>query len=499
MNGVGDLKVKLTRCEILWLLGVLCLATFFRLLFVIKFPWSPAGDPLEYHELAVGLRIRGEFSLPTSDGRYELTGARFPGYPVFLAICYFLLGDSSINALNYIPYVQLVLGLGICVLTFVLSRVLLGKRAGWIALILISLDPYLSGIGRMPMTETLAAFLLLSGVTLATLYPTRPLALSATGIFLGWLVLTRLQYAPLLPLFGVIYWFFLVDRKVRGYIIFSALASSCLVLPWLARNWVVIGTPLPAYSYANNYAPKYYYQWCHNWVLFGTDIQNWYWFVSPDEKLLPPYAYSSPREKLLITTAFEGLRENARVLWERESKAQGRLVRRNFYITEIVTPREDQIFKELRKERLAANGVIGLLKILGIRATFLLWDFPKECSLMSLIPPSPNAVRERGLRKEVLRFAVVLTYWGFYPVIVFAFFGLFNGRLLTEKPWWSIICLVPLYGLFIHCWIGQVEGRELLPVTPFAIILAVNGLQVMRSLAKSKILRTDSSNHPGAR
>lgn len=175
---------------------------------------------------------------------------REPGYPLFIAGCYAVLGRQPAG----VRLVQAVLGALLCWPAYVLARRLAGPRAGRVAAALIALHPYLALFSVLLLTEGLLTLLLWS-VVAATTNPepradvgglvARVGPIAAAGV--GWAALAALR-SQAMVLFAVVAATALVvsrPRRALAVRLAAGLAGMALVAAlWAGRNQRVVGHPV---------------------------------------------------------------------------------------------------------------------------------------------------------------------------------------------------------------------------------------------------------------
>jgi 4-amino-4-deoxy-L-arabinose transferase-like glycosyltransferase len=186
-------------------------------------------------------------------GSYDSpTAFRPPLYPLVLAPLYWLqthLGLAWGWRLAAIAFIHLVFGAAATVLTFrVAERFGLGRWSS-LAAALVAIDPLLMQYTRLPMTETMAAMLVIGAIDLLSMseHRTDSLATFAAGGFLGLGMLCRTtmwSFAFTVVLVGCFCrggdgrrnW------KWAGTVLAVAIAVQ---LPWIGRNWLAFRRFVP--------------------------------------------------------------------------------------------------------------------------------------------------------------------------------------------------------------------------------------------------------------
>jgi 4-amino-4-deoxy-L-arabinose transferase-like glycosyltransferase len=325
----------------LFLVGAL-LAIALRLLFVMKFP-HVAGDTFIYGDIAKNWIDHGVYGFSQPGGDPEPTWIRLPGYPGFLAICFFLFGREHYTA---VMLVQLVVDVASCFVIADLARRMMNDRAGKIAFFLACLCPFTANYVASPMPETLSVFALASAYW--CLYfaldetKHRWLAWLGCGLFIAMGTLLRPDGGILLAAVG----FFLFVRLFRvpserrhtvlaGLLVLAAALAP--LVPWAYRNWKTFERFQPlAPRYANDadeFVPLGYNRWVRTWMAEYVSVEDIYWNMpgtDVDVNLLPKRAYDTPEEEARTRQLFADY-ETRTAIW----------------------PELDQKFEQLAKERVA--------------------------------------------------------------------------------------------------------------------------------------------------
>ena len=174
------------------------------------------------------------------------SGYREPGYPAFVAACYWLIGVHPMGAV----IIQSILG-AVGTVFFILCVIRLsGRDDAWLAWIsaLVSLaTPWMSSAGWVElMREDLSHTLLLGVILLADRlirrdHIRRPYA-AALGAWIGVGALIKATFVVVLPAILIV-WLAKSRRKAVLPAILALLATGAVVAPWLARNYFLFGQP----------------------------------------------------------------------------------------------------------------------------------------------------------------------------------------------------------------------------------------------------------------
>jgi 4-amino-4-deoxy-L-arabinose transferase-like glycosyltransferase len=216
--------------------AVFLLSLAVRLAYWGVFPAEPLEtDAIDYDTIGWNLAQGHGYTNPAG----EPTAFRPPVYPLFLAGVYYIAGHN----LDWVRWVQALLGAGICVLVCLTTRRLYDDRSAKLAGLLCALYPPLIIPTAAILTETLFMFWL--GLAVYGVISTRGLGWRfASGLALGLALMTRSILIFFLPfLMG---WFILV-RERRALVSAAAVLSGVLLvaLPWTIRNYSHFGAFVP--------------------------------------------------------------------------------------------------------------------------------------------------------------------------------------------------------------------------------------------------------------
>ena len=218
-------------------LGVIVLAaTLVRVAFAFRTPVFLLRDSASYYLPA--------WDLVNGLG-FDLSVRRTPVYPGFLAGVISLVGEELLA----VAFVQHALGILIAVLAYVLGRLTFGRIAGLLGGLLTALNGALLISEHYVMPETLLIFLLLLTLVVAVTAIRRhsPRLFLLTGILLGLGILCKPVAQILVPVIPFVALTCLgsVRRVVRPAILFGV-GLALVLVPWVARNWVVHGSATTA-------------------------------------------------------------------------------------------------------------------------------------------------------------------------------------------------------------------------------------------------------------
>jgi 4-amino-4-deoxy-L-arabinose transferase-like glycosyltransferase len=199
-------------------------------------PDSPArfaGDESQYHGLATDL-LRGQF--------FQWPG-RTPVYPLFLALCYLVLGPSIANVL----YAQAVVAATAVPLSYVLARRFLERPSALFVAALVALHPALIERVTIFYTESIYTPLLLITILslLWALEAPRLGRFALSGALMAVLTLCRPATGTLplvLPVLMPRTWS--LSRRAAAFAV-SAVSMAIVVAPWAYHNYQTFKVFMP--------------------------------------------------------------------------------------------------------------------------------------------------------------------------------------------------------------------------------------------------------------
>lgn len=278
-----------------------------RLWFIHYYPVVD-GDSLVYGEIARNWFWHGMYGFTRTTGIHP-TLIRLPGYPLFLAGCFFLFRIDHYNA---VMFLQAGLDLFSCLLLGGFAARTISLKTGVATLYLAALCPFTANYVASPLTETPTLFCIALGLYALVRYVEQP---AYTGWF--WALVFSISYGALLRPDGALLGLVLVPAMfwyARTHISTARsvnLALLCTLLtlvpfvPWTLRNARTFHVFQPlAPRYANNpgeYVPLGWIRWVQTWAGDYASTAEVYWDVngSPlDMHLLPSRAVDTPAEQV---------------------------------------------------------------------------------------------------------------------------------------------------------------------------------------------------------
>lgn len=315
-----------------WFLLIALAGAAARLFFVLHLSVIQ-GDSEVYGELAKCLALHHYLGLEKSTG-WVVTMIRMPGYPLYLAFCYLLMGVKNYTGAMC---VQIFVDLATCLLVADLARRLFGARAARSAFVLAAFCPFLLNYVATPLTECLETFFTVAaldaamvglatrgrrwwaacGVCIAAAIYLRP----DGGLLLGCIVIPMMLAA----------W---MDRRRARELAVSALLLGCLALaplaPWTVRNYRLFHViqPLvdPHAADPGEYIPHGWESWCRTWFFdysASMDIGFPVTGEAIDVKDVPDYAYSNPAQRATVQRLFEEYNVKFNITPEMDSEFAG--------------------------------------------------------------------------------------------------------------------------------------------------------------------------------
>ncbi len=218
------------------LLIIFILAALIRIVFVMAVEHAPLeNDAKEYDMLGYNLSLGKGYV--NSEG--IPTAIRPPGYPFLIGAIYYIFGHNLLA----VRIVQALLGAFQCVLAHLIFRQLFREKvfnmAGYITCFYLPIIVSTLEI----LSETLFTFILLAGVYLILLGPSRK-KLFLSGIIWGVALLTKPISAFFMPF--LFYW--LLKREKNAFLKSALVLSAGIILillPWSVRNYTKLHAFVP--------------------------------------------------------------------------------------------------------------------------------------------------------------------------------------------------------------------------------------------------------------
>jgi predicted acyltransferase/4-amino-4-deoxy-L-arabinose transferase-like glycosyltransferase len=319
---------------LLWVLAIvlflLCLAS--RVCLAYFYPVDGPGDGVVYTQLAKNLLEHNVFSLE-SEAPFTPTLVRLPGYPLFIAGVYAVVGHDNNTAVRI---VQAVFDAATCVIVALLAWLWTSdeerkwRNALW-TFLLTAVCPFIAIYTACLLTETMTTFLMVAMVLTATLAfrsgaeKTSALWWIFTGLLAGAAVLLRpdsglfaLGIGSTLVISGLF-----LNRAIEKSFskrlwqvvwkggVFS-LTFIAVLTPWTIRNERLFGVfqPLaPAHAeMPGEFVPHGYDRWLRTWVDDSRFIEPMLWNL--DEKpilmsAIPERDFDSPEERTRVAALLD--------------------------------------------------------------------------------------------------------------------------------------------------------------------------------------------------
>ena len=201
-----------------------------------------AGDELEYHQQGVFFTQGHWWWSRTPFGIPHPSLWKAPVYPLWVGALYSVGGVHP----GWVKTAQVVFGVAVIVLTWVLARRLFGERAAAAAAFLVAIYPMAFQFEELLYSEAIATPLLLGVLVLAWTRRPTPRRAVATGAVLGVAMLTRPSFG-MLGAAILVAWIALAGwRRGIALTAVAGVAAALVITPWTIRNHHVDGgfTPI---------------------------------------------------------------------------------------------------------------------------------------------------------------------------------------------------------------------------------------------------------------
>jgi len=224
------------RIFLLWIVGG---GLALRMLTILIWPMTPAGDSAAYHRKALQL-LAGE--------EYGQTAYTAPGFPAILAGWYRITAAHPLAA--YI--LGALFGTAAIVLTYDVARRTLSPSAARWAALLAAIMPTLVCTSARILTTAILTVFVLGIIDLAVISAGSGRrswwAVVGTGAVIAMASLVKPTFL-LIPILVLFSWLVQARRALVKWVVCGAVAT-CVVIPWTVRNYLVLGAFVPVTSAA---------------------------------------------------------------------------------------------------------------------------------------------------------------------------------------------------------------------------------------------------------
>ena len=503
---MGLPAVSKTRTRLLW--AVLILGAFLlRLVFIYFLGGNLDGDSNGYLLLGRNLLINRVYSIQ-SGPPLDPTFTRVPGYPLFIALVYFIKLDS----LGAIRFAQAIIDTSTCVAVGMLASgwELDEKRkkvASIVAFLLAAACPFTLRYVPAILSETLSTFLAVALVTAASY---ALLAKTERQAFAWWAIagitgalgtLVRPDgalffVAVIATLIGVSGFRFLVSSlkhltlKTEGRS--AASVSFCLAIaliafivtfaPWPIRNEIVFHRfillpprhlPLP-----DGFVPNGYYNWLQTWVDDQAYVQPLTWQLD----------YSPIALDQIPAKAFDSADERARVaeLLNRYNHPEPSST--NVAGMEVkITGEIDSAFAQVAAERRNRNPLRFYFSLPAKRAAALWFDthsdhYPFAGELFPLPTRTSFQNGSRSYSGYIMLWIFAVLVWGYTLLGVIGVWRMWRAEKTSSRIFAILLVLIVFTRLIFFSTLDNPEPRYLVQVFPFLSALGGIALAPLASI-----------------
>ncbi len=424
-----------TRYKLIWLLLIACVVRTAMLIALgEQISADPAQDVDRYLHLAESL---------AQSSTYQLHGQPTAFRPVLYPLAIAAGLKAGFTAKLWITILHVLLGVATVGLTYLLGTRLQNEKTGWLAGLLVTVDPILLHQSALVMTETMATFLaVLTMVCIARLLEKPgPLNVVLVAISFGLAGYCRPTfYVSALFTLGLL---LLVLQTGKFKRLLATFAIGCIVLlilsPWVYRNYQLFQKPIPATTHGgytlllgNN--PLYYQQLDNESGLFtATEFDEGVrrFNVSSD----PSYDF-----------------------WSAEASIKPAVITRN----------------ESQRDRFAY--LVAFHHIQKNPASFM-----QGCLARLKAFWSPLPAEKPGVRNDMLRYSVGIWYVLIY--LLAANFTLFHGRHWFHSALFAGFCMVLSFSLMHSVFWSDMRMRA--PLIPVLCLVAAASFTGLKSKSTS--------------
>jgi 4-amino-4-deoxy-L-arabinose transferase-like glycosyltransferase len=442
-----------------------CAGLGLRLLFVLKFPATNAGDAPFYIELAWNWLKKGVYGM-TIDGHLTPVDMRTPGYPAFLAAVFGLAGNSERAAMLANIVVDMATCFVITLIAVRLARPDSRRRVGLAAFVMAALCPFTANYTAVVLTETLVTFI--TALTLIVLLETDAGAAGPearvdgaarkpwffAGVLAGFGALVRPETPLILGAAGIVLmakWWRPADwmKLVRAGLL-MAVGLVVPLTPWAARNWYTLHEVqflAPRYSQLpGEVVPRGFIAWTDTWLWRMRDVYLVTWNLNSAEISMddvPPTAFDSDEE---------------------HDRIEALLDEHNDTLTE--TDEMDAKFGEIARERTARHPLRTYAKIPFLRC-LALWFTPRVELLPLAGHLTPLKLEWEEDRRDFVWSLILVIVNGIFALL--AVIGLWRTRARPGVA--LLVAFAILRTVFFAYFVDTPEPRYVLECFPAAIAL----------------------------
>lgn len=441
---------------LLWM----AIAIAFRVIFLLKFKLL-TDDSFVYGDIAKNWLEYHVYGLSTAHGP-EPTYIRLPGYPMFVAVIWRIVGIEHYRA---VLITQIVVDLGTCLLVADLARRIISDRAGKIAFAVVALCPFFATYSAVALTETLAIFFAAGAMDAAVAAFDQPYRIGnwvLCGVGVSGGILLRPDGGMLLAVIGVYVLFQMVmpataeERRSLfvGGVVVAAISLAPLV-PWTIRNLRTMHqfeplTPMYA-NMPDEFVPHGFHRWVRTWMIDYASVED-IWFQvdggDVDVDNVPRRAFDNQQQLQRTVDLFQQYEDH----------------------NNSVTPEIDAGFAELAKERIHAHPFRYYVELPFLRAADL-WLRPRT----EMLPIDAHWWRYRddpGDFAKALGLALVNLFY-----LLAALWALVTGRVRYA----GLFVLFALVRTAFLMWMPNPEPRYVLECYPALLAMAGGAFAGRRS------------------
>ena len=430
------------------------IAIGFRVIFLLKFKLL-TDDSFIYGDIAKNWLQYHVYGLSSAHGPIA-TYIRMPGYPLFLAIVWRIVGLEHYRAAMIF---QIAVDLGTCFLIADLARRILADRAAKVAFIMAALCPFFANYAATGLTETWSIFFAALALDEAAAAMDKPYRfgrwiLCGLGVAGG--IILRPDGGILLAVIGLYVLFDMLgpatgeERRsdFAGLVIVGLVALAPLV-PWTIRNWRIMHrfeplTPMYA-NMPDEFVPHGFHRWVRTWMIDYASVED-VWFKVDGERVdvddVPRRAFDNPQQLQETVSIFDDYDD----------------------IGDVMTPSLDARFQRLASERVHAHPMRFYLELPLLRAIDL-WFRPRT----EMLPIDSHWWRywdDPGDFAKALALALVNLFY-----VAAAGISLLRGRVRYA----GLFILFAIVRTAFLAWMPNPEPRYVLECYP-AVLAVAGGL-----------------------